>query len=114
MENTLIKTLNILINNIEKYQVCVCNTWSNELEISYSADDLRYLIIINDKAFHIKTNKFNDKIMMGSIVESSFTDSVIKSEVNLLVEKLKVECENYTINKFKSFANNENNNGIDD
>lgn len=113
MNGILIKTLNILSKNIEKYNVVVYNYVNDLYELHYVYDSLSYDITIGDRiCFRVSSNNYS----IGKSIESEFKDDVTKAEIIFLIEKLKSACEDYTSTKFRLFVNNENtdNNGIDD
>lgn len=116
MNNILIKTLNILVKNVEKYNVKISKYFGENYEIDYSINSEFYIISISQEHFYFEYHL--SKIgSIGKEIMSKFKDDVTKAEVMLLVEKLKSACEDYTSTKFRSFVENENimnNNGIDD
>lgn len=114
MNNILIKTLNILMKNIDKYNVNVYKFCSDGYDIHYLDNSLRYNIEIKGNNFTISINTLI--LSIGHIITSEFTNDVTKAEIFLLVEKLKSVCEDYTSTKFRLFVDNDkfNNNGIDD
>lgn len=118
MNNILIKTLNILIKNVEKYMVTVYHYEyidKQNYDIDYYLNDIKYKIVISSNGFWLSLS--NNCKELGHQISSKYTDDITKAEIMLLAEKLKSSCKDYVSTKFRSFIDNENNinnNGIDD
>lgn len=113
MINTVIKIIEKLIANIDKYNI-VCSTYKNKEIISftsigfirYSVNDKRYLIQVYSKSIIFSE-------VDGNYINFDYPNEAAKCDVLKLLYMLEEICEEHLKSQMRMFANSFDDNEID-